>query len=141
MLTQSGANGSPPRTCAKRHPRTPSLDKFTREFVQKLRSRGAPESLINQWLERSRTGRYGMARRLLRRWLAGKTCGVARRSDGLPCISRPVPGRSSCRYHGGAGGPKTPEGIERCRQAALERWRRKREAGARAATTEKDPWS
>ena len=39
------------------------------------------------------------------------TCGARRRRDGLPCQALSVPGKSRCKWHGGAStGPKTKEG-------------------------------
>ena len=45
-------------------------------------------------------------------------CGAMTRGR-TPCKRAPVPGRGRCRLHGGLStGPKTPEGRERCAQAA-----------------------
>lgn len=52
-------------------------------------------------------------------------CGAWAKSRKRPCEA-PGSGRGGrCRVHGGAStGPKTAEGRERCRQAALGRWKR-----------------
>src|SRR5262245_844811 len=39
----------------------------------------------------------------------GSVCG-ARRRDGSPCVSPPVPGKRRCRIHGGAPGSGAPKG-------------------------------
>ena len=50
---------------------------------------------------------------------AAPRCGVSRKYDGCPCQG-PAMANGRCRFHGGKGtGPKTPEGAERARQAAL----------------------
>jgi hypothetical protein len=46
-------------------------------------------------------------------------CGARRRHDGCPC-QQPAMANGRCRLHGGKStGPKTREGVERGRQAAL----------------------
>jgi hypothetical protein len=52
-----------------------------------------------------------------------------KRHNGRPCLAQPVKGKQRCKYHGGLStGPKTPEGRERCRQAALRMWAKWRAA-------------
>ncbi|WP_430539508.1 HGGxSTG domain-containing protein [Lysobacter niastensis] len=42
--------------------------------------------------------------------LISSCCG-ARTRAGTPCRTKPIPGRTRCRWHGGRStGPKTPEG-------------------------------
>ncbi|WP_188907097.1 HGGxSTG domain-containing protein [Aureimonas endophytica] len=55
-------------------------------------------------------------------------CGAKTRAGGS-CAMRTEPGKKRCRLHGGLStGPKTPEGIERIRQAQLRRWAWRRPA-------------
>lgn len=49
-------------------------------------------------------------------------CGAATRK-GKPCIMKPIAGKNRCKFHGGMStGARTPEGIERIRQAQIKRW-------------------
>lgn len=55
-------------------------------------------------------------------------CG-ARIRKGTPCRNRSEPGKQRCKFHGGKStGARTPEGIERIRQAQKHRWARWRGA-------------
>src|SRR5215813_9035910 len=47
-------------------------------------------------------------------------CTAHRKHDKQPCGNPAVRGFSVCRMHGARGGPKTAEGLERCRTSA---WR------------------
>jgi hypothetical protein len=50
---------------------------------------------------------------------SARRCGARRKHDGCPC-QQPAMANGRCRIHGGKStGPKTPEGAERARQAAL----------------------
>nr|WP_276206170.1 HGGxSTG domain-containing protein [Thioclava sp. F34-6] len=54
-------------------------------------------------------------------------CGAKTRK-GDPCRCLSEPGKRRCKFHGGSStGAKTPEGIERIREAQKRRWRRYRE--------------
>lgn len=57
-------------------------------------------------------------------------CGArSRRRDGAPCRAPAIRGRARCRMHGGRStGPRTAEGLERCRKARWIHGRRSREA-------------
>ena len=56
-------------------------------------------------------------------------CGAKTRK-GTPCRNKSEPGRRRCKFHGGMStGARTPEGIERIRQAQRRRWARDRSAG------------
>lgn len=49
-------------------------------------------------------------------------CGAKNRK-GTPCRCMSEPGKRRCKFHGGKStGPKTPEGIERIREAQRRRW-------------------
>jgi len=53
-------------------------------------------------------------------------CG-ARNRKGMPCRNKSEPGKQRCKFHGGKStGARTPEGIERIRQAQRLRWARHR---------------
>lgn len=48
------------------------------------------------------------------KWRNRPRCGGKRRSDGQPCQAPAMPGKSRCRWHGGAStGPKTEAGKRR----------------------------
>jgi hypothetical protein len=70
-----------------------------------------------------------LLRRAARRW---DTCGAYARTTGRPCQA-PGNGRGGrCKLHGGKStGPRTPEGVERLRQAMKRRWRAWRRANRR----------
>lgn len=63
------------------------------------------------WLK---NGNLPMDPRLLRR---AARCTARRKRDWQPCQNPAVRGFSVCRMHGAGGGPKTAEGLERCRRA------------------------
>ena len=51
-----------------------------------------------------------------------ETCGALTRK-GTPCRAKPLPGKARCKFHGGLStGARTPEGIERIREAQRRRW-------------------
>lgn len=51
-----------------------------------------------------------------------KRCG-ARTRKGTPCRSQSLPGKTRCKFHGGAStGPKTEEGRSRIAEAQRRRW-------------------
>lgn len=55
-------------------------------------------------------------------------CGAKTRK-GTPCRCQSEPGKRRCKFHGGKStGPRTPEGIERIREAQRQRWARWRAA-------------
>lgn len=50
-------------------------------------------------------------------------CGAKTRK-GTPCRCKSEPGKRRCKFHGGKStGPRTPEGIERIREAQRRRWK------------------
>ncbi|WP_177213156.1 helix-turn-helix domain-containing protein [Celeribacter neptunius] len=52
------------------------------------------------------------------------TCGAKTRK-GTPCRMKSEPGKRRCKFHGGKStGARTPEGIERIREAQRRRWAR-----------------
>jgi hypothetical protein len=52
---------------------------------------------------------------------AAARCGARRKSDGRPCQQPAMRNKARCRLHGGKStGPRTPEGLERAREA---RWK------------------
>lgn len=54
--------------------------------------------------------------------LRALTCGAKTRK-GTPCKRKDLHKSGRCKLHGGLStGPRTEEGRERCRQAALRRW-------------------
>lgn len=59
-------------------------------------------------------------------------CGAKTRK-GTPCRAKSVPGKGRCKFHGGMStGARTPEGLERIREAQRRRWARWRaERGCR----------
>ncbi len=64
---------------------------------------------------------------------AAPRCGARRRRDGQPCCAPAMP-NGRCHKHGGAStGPKTAEGLERCRDAPLRHGQRSAEARSAAA--------
>jgi hypothetical protein len=66
---------------------------------------------------------------------AAPRCGARRKANGQPCRA-PAMANGRCHKHGGAStGPRTAEGLERCRRAP---WKHGgRSAKARAAATER----
>jgi hypothetical protein len=59
-------------------------------------------------------------------------CGARRKSNGLPCRVHPM-ANGRCHKHGGAStGPRTPEGLARCRQAQWKHGARSAEMRAAA---------
>ncbi|WP_088651643.1 helix-turn-helix domain-containing protein [Marinibacterium profundimaris] len=51
-------------------------------------------------------------------------CGAKTRK-GTPCRAKSLPGKRRCKFHGGMStGARTPEGIERIREAQRRRWAR-----------------
>ena len=51
-------------------------------------------------------------------------CGAKTRK-GTPCRCKSEPGKRRCKFHGGLStGARTPEGLERIREAARRRWAR-----------------
>lgn len=64
---------------------------------------------------------------------AAPRCGAKRKATGQPCRAPAMP-NGRCHKHGGAStGPRTAEGVERCRRAP---WKH----GARAAEARKAAW-
>lgn len=54
-------------------------------------------------------------------------CGAKTRK-GTPCRMKSEPGKNRCKFHGGKStGARTPEGIERIREAQRRRWARVRQ--------------
>lgn len=55
-------------------------------------------------------------------------CGAKTRK-GTPCRNKSEPGKKRCKFHGGKStGARTPEGIERIREAQRRRWAKPRQA-------------
>lgn len=55
-------------------------------------------------------------------------CGAKTRK-GTPCRNKSEPGKRRCKFHGGMStGARTPEGIERIREAQRRRWARHKAA-------------
>lgn len=49
-------------------------------------------------------------------------CGAKTRK-GTPCRCKSLPGKRRCKFHGGKStGARTPEGVERIREAQRQRW-------------------
>lgn len=62
-------------------------------------------------------------------------CG-ARTRKGSSCKARALPGKTRCRFHGGAStGPKTPEGRERIAEAQRRRWAKWRQTRCNQSST------
>ena len=60
-------------------------------------------------------------------------CGARTRKD-TACRNKSEPGKRRCKFHGGKStGARTPEGIERIREAQRRRWARVRESASTAA--------
>lgn len=55
-------------------------------------------------------------------------CRATSKQTGEQCKAHCVPGWPVCRHHGAGGGPKTPEGLERCRMANWKHGRRSKAA-------------
>jgi len=55
-------------------------------------------------------------------------CRAKSKQSGEQCKAHCVQGWPVCKYHGANGGPKTPEGLERCRMAPMKHGRRSKEA-------------
>lgn len=67
------------------------------------------------------------------------TCGAKTR-NGTPCRNKSEPGRRRCKFHGGKStGARTPEGIERIREAQRRRWERDKSASEPTTTQDTDP--
>ena len=96
-----------------------------------------PEFFKQHILKRidERSGQYGLAWRLIRRYRDGKYC-LAQKAGGKLCLNTAkVPGdgpRGRCGWHGGTGntGPKTAEGKKRIGDAQRLRWSRYRIASS-----------
>jgi hypothetical protein len=71
-----------------------------------------------------RAGRQERAKRAMLKPI----CGAKRRHGAGPCLAAPKYGKRCARHCGGKfhRGPKTVEGIERCRQAAIAQRARQR---------------
>ncbi len=55
-------------------------------------------------------------------------CGAKTRK-GTPCRNKSEPGKRRCKFHGGLStGARTPEGIERIREAQRRRWSKRTES-------------
>ena len=66
-------------------------------------------------------------------------CG-ARTRKGTPCRNKSEPGKRRCKFHGGLStGARTPEGIERIREAQRRRWARARDKSAAVPTGNQAP--
>lgn len=67
------------------------------------------------------------------------SCGAKTRK-GTPCRNKSEPGRRRCKFHGGRStGARTPEGIERIREAQRRRWARDKSAFTATAGQRPDP--
>ena len=66
-------------------------------------------------------------------------CGAKTRK-GTPCRNKSEPGKRRCKFHGGLStGARTPEGIERIRDAQRRRWARARDKSVSASTDNQAP--
>lgn len=78
-----------------------------------------PTAAMQAWADRA-------ARRRVR-------CGAKTRK-GTPCRNKSEPGKRRCKFHGGMStGARTPEGIERIREAQRRRWAKLRDQSASAS--------
>ena len=63
-----------------------------------------------------------------------RTCGAKSKRTGLPCQKAPMAGKRRCYFHGGPScGPKTVQGRENSRRAALKHGRFTKQAKAERA--------
>nr|WP_290689803.1 MULTISPECIES: HGGxSTG domain-containing protein [unclassified Haematobacter] len=68
-------------------------------------------------------------------------CG-ARTRKGTSCACKPQPGKARCKFHGGLStGARTPEGLDRIRDAQRQRWIRWRRDKAELGGVEPLPGS
>lgn len=66
-------------------------------------------------------------------------CG-ARTRKGTSCRNKSEPGKRRCKFHGGLStGARTPEGIERIREAQRQRWAKARDKSVAAQTGNQAP--
>lgn len=66
-------------------------------------------------------------------------CG-ARTRKGTPCRNKSEPGKRRCKFHGGLStGARTPEGIERIREAQRRRWAKVQDKSVAARTDNQSP--
>ncbi|MDO5706060.1 MAG: HGGxSTG domain-containing protein [Paracoccus sp. (in: a-proteobacteria)] len=64
-------------------------------------------------------------------------CGAKTRK-GTACRNKPEPGKRRCKFHGGMStGARTPEGIERIREAQRRRWAKVRDQSVSATAPHK----
>lgn len=92
---------------------------------------------MQAWAERQLAAfREREAQRAARRRVV---CGAKTRK-GTPCRNKSEPGRRRCKFHGGRStGARTPEGIERIREAQRRRWASDKSASALTAGQGPDP--
>ena len=55
-------------------------------------------------------------------------CRAKSKQTGNQCKAHCVPGWPVCKYHGAGGGPKTAEGLKRCKMARWKHGNRSKEA-------------
>lgn len=82
----------------------------------------SPFAAMDAWAERQLTAfREREAARAAKRRVV---CGAKTRKC-TPCRNKSEPGKRRCKFHGGMStGARTPEGIERIREAQRRRWAR-----------------
>ncbi len=112
----------------------PATDTITRTRGDEVLS---PFADVDAWAERQLAAyRDREAQRAARRRVV---CGAKTRK-GTPCRNKSEPGKRRCKFHGGLStGARTPEGIERIRDAQRRRWARARGKSASAPTGNQAP--
>lgn len=112
----------------------PATDTITRTRGDEVLS---PFADVDAWAERQLAAyRDREAQRAARRRVV---CGAKTRK-GTPCRNKSEPGRRRCKFHGGMStGARTPEGIERIREAQRRRWASDKSASALTAGQGPDP--
>ena len=97
----------------------------------------SPHAALDAWAEAQLAAfkEREAARAARRRVICG-----AKTRKGTPCRNKSEPGRRRCKFHGGRStGARTPEGIERIREAQRRRWARDKSASALTAGQGPDP--
>lgn len=92
--------------------------------ISRTNTRGRGDGLIPQLAALTAAAVAREAERAARRRVI---CGAKTRK-GTPCRMKSEPGKRRCKFHGGKStGARTPEGIERIREAQRRRWARARQ--------------
>lgn len=112
----------------------PATDTITRTRGDEVLS---PFADVDAWAERQLAAyRDREAQRAARRRVV---CGAKTRK-GASCRNKSEPGKRRCKFHGGLStGARTPEGIERIRQAQRRRWAKARDRSVTAPTGNQAP--